>query len=106
MYLAGPDVQELFETLPNTGEDYEIAPEKVNEYFRPKRNIPVERHVFLQAFQQPEESMDVFVTQAKHVILVNKQTKLSAIKQLIKPGFHYDVCVSVSVIISVSKRNL
>jgi hypothetical protein len=37
----------------------------INEYFQPKRNIPFERHVFRQASQQPDESMDVFVTRLR-----------------------------------------
>jgi hypothetical protein len=65
LHLAGPDVQEIFETLPNTGDDYKTALEKLNEYFQPKRNIPFERHVFRQASQQPDESMDVFVTRLR-----------------------------------------
>ncbi|CAB3992802.1 Retrovirus-related Pol poly from transposon, partial [Paramuricea clavata] len=65
LHLAGPDVQEVFETLPNTGDDYKTALEKLNEYFQPKRNIPFERHVFRQASQQPDESMDVFVTRLR-----------------------------------------
>ena len=64
-HLAGPDVQEIFETLPNTGDDYKTALEKLNEYFQPKKNIPFERHVFRQAFQQPDESMDAFVTRLR-----------------------------------------
>ena len=65
LHLAGPDVQEIFETLHNTGEDYKTALEKRNEYFQPKRNIPYERHVFRQISQQTDESMDVFVTRLR-----------------------------------------
>ncbi len=63
LHLAGPD--EIFETLPDTGDDYKTALEKLNEYFKPKKNIPFERHVFRQAFQQPDESMDAFVTRLR-----------------------------------------
>ncbi len=69
LHLAGPDVQEIFETLPDTGDDYKTAVEKLNEYFKPKKYIPFERHVFRQAFQQPDESMDAFVTRPKHASL-------------------------------------
>ena len=65
LHLAGPDVQEIFETLPNTGDDYKTALEQLNAYFQPKRNIPFERHVFRQASQQPDESTDVFVTRLR-----------------------------------------
>jgi hypothetical protein len=86
LHLAGPDVQEIFETLPNTGDDYKTALEKLNEYFHPKRNIPFERHVFRQASQQPDESMDVFVTRLRTLsktCIFGEQTKLFVIKQLI-----------------------
>ena len=39
LHLAGPDAQEIFETLPNTGDDYKTALNKLNEYFQPKRNL-------------------------------------------------------------------
>ena len=55
LHLAGPDVQETFETLPNTGDDYKTALEKLNEYFQLNRNIPFECHVFRQASKQPDE---------------------------------------------------
>ena len=51
--------------MPNTGDDYKTALEKFNEYFQPKINVPFERHVFRQASQQPDESMDVFVTRLR-----------------------------------------
>ena len=65
LHLAGPDVQEIFETLPNTGDDYKTALEKLNEYFQPKKNIPFGHHVFRQASQQPDESTDAFVTRLR-----------------------------------------
>ena len=65
LHLAGPDVQEIFETLPDTGEDYKTALEKLNEHFNPSKNIPFERHVFRQATQGPEESIDAFVTRLR-----------------------------------------
>ncbi len=46
LHLAGPEVQEIFETLPDTGDDYKTALEKLNEHFNPCKNIAVERHVF------------------------------------------------------------
>ena len=87
LHVAGPDVQEIFETLPNTGDDYKTALEKLNEYFQPKRNIPFERYVLRQATQQPDESMDVFVTRfrilSKTCDFGQNWTKASVIKQLI-----------------------
>ncbi len=46
-----PDVQEIFETQPDTGDDYKTALEKLNEYFKPKKYS-----VFRQAFGKPLNS--------------------------------------------------
>ena len=48
LHLAGAEVQEIFETLPETGNDYKTALEKLTEYFNPCKNIAFERHVFRQ----------------------------------------------------------
>ena len=39
LYLAGPEVDKIFETLPETGEekDFELGIQKLNEYFTPKK---------------------------------------------------------------------
>lgn len=65
LHLAGPGVQEIFETLEDTGESYETALEKLTAYFEPRKNIPFERHVFRQEAQGPTESIDTFVTRLK-----------------------------------------
>ena len=52
LHLAGVEVQTIFETLSDTGTDYDTALAKLNEYFEPKKNIPFERHAFRQATQE------------------------------------------------------
>ena len=42
LHLAGAEVQTVFETLIDTGEDYDAALAKLNEYFVPKKNVPFE----------------------------------------------------------------
>ena len=54
LHLAGAVVQTVFETLIDTGEDYDAALAKLNEYFVPKKNVPFERHAFRQAVQRKE----------------------------------------------------
>ena len=41
LYLAGPEVEQIFSTLPGTGDkdDYKSAEEKLTAYFAPKKNI-------------------------------------------------------------------
>ena len=46
LHLAGPDVQEIFETLPDTGDDYKTALEKLNEYFKPKKKYSIRAPCF------------------------------------------------------------
>ncbi|CAB4008082.1 Transposon Ty3-I Gag-Pol poly [Paramuricea clavata] len=65
LHLVGSEVQEIFETLPDTGEDYKTALEKLNAHFNPCKNIAFERHVFRQATQRADESMDAFVTRLR-----------------------------------------
>ena len=63
LHLAGAEVQTIFETLIDTGEDYDAALAKLNvKYFVLKKNIPFERHAFQQAVQEPTEGIDAYVT--------------------------------------------
>ena len=68
LHLAGPEVQEVFETLSDTGDDYATALEKLDAYFKPQKNIPFERHMFRQAAQDPSETMDTYVTRLKRLV--------------------------------------
>ena len=69
LHLAGQDVQDIFETLTDTGEDYETALAKLNEYFEPQKNISFERHTFRQAQQQRDEPIADYITRLKHLAL-------------------------------------
>jgi hypothetical protein len=68
LHLAGPEVQEVFEILSDTGDDYATALEKLDAYFKPQKNIPFERHMFRQATQDPSETMDTYVTRLKRLV--------------------------------------
>ena len=59
------EVQTIFETLSDTGTDYDTALAKLTEYFEPKKNIPSERHAFRQAAQESHESIDAYVTRLR-----------------------------------------
>ena len=70
LHIAGPEVQELFDTLtvaaPNEKEDvFDVALAALTKYFAPKANVAFERHVFRQATQGPDESVDDFCTRLK-----------------------------------------
>lgn len=42
LYYAGEEVSEIFDTLPDTGDDFETAKTKLNVYFDPKKNVEFE----------------------------------------------------------------
>ena len=53
LHFVGPDVQDYFLTLPNTGmvRDYDAAVTTLNTYFIPKVNLAYARHTFCQMTQ-------------------------------------------------------
>ena len=63
-YLAGPDVEKLFETIPDNGEekDYDVAATKLTKYFDPMKNIMYEIHLFSETQQRQGETIDQFCT--------------------------------------------
>ncbi|MCG7869746.1 MAG: hypothetical protein JAY74_25675 [Candidatus Thiodiazotropha taylori] len=69
LHVAGEEVQDLFETLPNTGATYAEALGALNTYFEPKKNIAFERHLFRQAKQQDDETVDNFIVRLSKLAL-------------------------------------
>lgn len=68
LHFAGPDVQDIFATLPDTGEatDYGKAVKALNDYFIPKVNTAYARHTFRQLVQKPNEPIQQFATRLRH----------------------------------------
>ena len=64
LYLAGPDVEKMFETFPDNGDekDYDVAAKKLTEHFASKKNITYEIYVFRKARQRHGETIDQFYT--------------------------------------------
>ena len=62
LHMAGPEVQDVFDTLENTGDNFDQAVAKINEYFKPYKNTGFGRHAFKQAEQQESETVANFVT--------------------------------------------
>jgi hypothetical protein len=69
LHYAGEDVNEIFDTLTDTGEDFATAKLKLKEYFAPKKNTEYEVHRFRQAKQSPEETIDSFHTRLRQLAL-------------------------------------
>ena len=51
LHCAGPNVQDIFGALSNTGSEYVITISKLNIYFTPIVNVPYTCHVFRQMKQ-------------------------------------------------------
>lgn len=67
LHLAGPEVQEIFETLTDTGNDYETAKLKLKGYFEPKCNVTYERHIFRNTTPLAQETVASFVTRLRQI---------------------------------------
>ena len=67
LHLAGPDVQEIFTTLTETGDatNYASAVEALNVYFVPQLNSAFARQTFHRIRQNPAETVQQFVTRLK-----------------------------------------
>ena len=68
LHCAGPKVQDIFDTLEDTGEDFETASEKLLEYFEPKRHHLFSIYQFRQLAQEEEESYDDYATANCYII--------------------------------------
>ena len=62
-------VRDIFETLPDTGNTYDEVKVKLENYFKPKANVPYNRHVFRQSEQNSEESVAQFVTKLRKLAI-------------------------------------
>ena len=68
LHCAGPKVQDIFDTLEDTGEDFETSGEKLLEYFEPKRHCLLGIYQFRQLVQEEEESYDDYATRLKQEV--------------------------------------
>lgn len=69
LHYAGEDVNAIFDTLTDTGEDFATAKLKLKEYFAPKKNTEYEVYRFRQAKQSSEETIDNFPTRLRQLAL-------------------------------------
>ena len=60
LYQAGSATQDIFQTLANTGTDYDTAKKKLDDYFSPKKNVDYEVFQFRQATQLSGGSVKQF----------------------------------------------
>ena len=67
LHMAGPQVQEIFETLTDTGndEDFKTAVDKLTAYFMPKKSLEYEIYVFRKSRQAADETLDQYHTRLR-----------------------------------------
>lgn len=67
LHLAGPDVQDIFSTLPNAGTatDYTAAVGALNTYFVPQVNTAFARQTFHKLYQKHGETVQQFSTRLR-----------------------------------------
>ena len=81
-------MQEIFKTLPETGEDYTTTQAKLDKYFSSKKNVDYQVFQFHRAVQQPGEAMDQFVMRLQKLAVtcefgdVAKENKVSSHSEL------------------------
>ena len=70
LYQAGPEVQDIFETLADTrrDDDVDAAIKSLTEYFAPAQNTDFEIFRFRQAKQQPQETLETFHTRLRKLV--------------------------------------
>ncbi|XP_033755766.1 uncharacterized protein LOC117338519 [Pecten maximus] len=67
LHFAGDEVNDIFDTLPDTGNDYKTAVERLTEYFVPKKNTEFEVFKFRQTRQMSSENIDSFHTRLRQL---------------------------------------
>ena len=67
LHFGGEDLQDVFETLDNTGTVDEIIPalDALTAYFTPKKNTVYEAIIFRDAVQEENETIDQFYTRLR-----------------------------------------
>ena len=61
LHMAGPDIQDIYDTLSASGDTYELAQSKINTYFEPTKDTPWERLQFRRTLPIPQETVHEYV---------------------------------------------
>ena len=77
LYLAGQATQEILDAIPETGDDFATAMEKLNNYFTPKKNMTYEIFQFRKAVQHSGVTVDQFATRLRKLASTCEFTDLA-----------------------------
>ena len=65
LYQMGEATQSIFDTFTDTGDDYDTAMTKLDEYFTPKKNLDYEVFKFRNTAQMSGETIDQYTTRLR-----------------------------------------
>ena len=72
LHLAGPAVRDIFKTFADEdkggAKDYNKAIDCLSDYFKVKKNVPMERQTFLAAKPNPGETINNFASRLKSLV--------------------------------------
>ncbi len=70
LYQAGPRIKEIFAQLTDTGEedDFDLAQQKLSDYFEPQKNKRYEVYRFRETKQGERETLDNFHTRLRNML--------------------------------------
>ena len=69
LHIAGHEVQDIFETLDDQGTTYEDAVTQLTNYFKPRKNIAFERHIFHKSKQSSDETIDNYIVRLSQLAI-------------------------------------
>ena len=67
LYQVGQATQEIFDAIPDTGDDYDTAINKLDGYFSPKKNWDYEVFKFRTTTQNVGETVDQYVMRLRRM---------------------------------------
>ena len=69
LYIAGEEVREIYRAMPananNVVDTYDSIIRKLDDYFKPKKNLSYERYVFKKAKQLEDEDAATYITKLR-----------------------------------------
>ena len=65
LHLGGKDVKNIYRTLKEDTDNFNNIVTKLDNYFKPKKNIPYEKYVFKQATQNKDENTVSYITRLR-----------------------------------------
>ena len=69
LHFGGQEIYDIYETLDNTGDDFETLKGKLIEHLEPKKNKEYAVYMFRQAKQHDGESIDEYVTRLRQLAI-------------------------------------